>query len=73
VIDWAEIRRKGEEGLLTGNETDALCDMASHALRDSTGTCPMCGMWVPGFAATKWGDCHKDTCPVRVLEAAGDV
>ena len=64
--NWNVIRRKGEQGLLNANETDALVTMAESAWLDMEDawagvedTCPWCYQ--------REGQCC-DACPVDVLE-----
>jgi len=66
AIDWGVIRRKGEEGLLTADVTDALCELAEYADKyafidvDEGDFC-----WDRSAI-----DRHADDCPLVVLEAA---
>lgn len=64
MIDWDVIRRKGEEGLLTAAETDALCALAPIGVAASDWYCQCCEA-TPGI-----GQPHEPTCPIAILEAA---
>jgi len=72
VIDWDKLRGRGEAGLLTADETDALVEVAQTTpwIEDG-GSCPLCGAspvynWRGGNVAAR----HFGNCPITILEAA---
>jgi len=70
VINWTAIQRKGEEGLLTAIETDALIELAKAGVSYTTrpDDCLVCG-------ATSYLTelQHAEDCPVPILEAIGGI
>lgn len=74
AIDWDALRRRGEAGLLTADETDALVRLAmqrvdslvesalGYATEFDFDFCPWC--WTAGE--------HGPDCPIEVLESANN-
>jgi len=68
-IDWDEIRRRGEEGMLTGDETDALVTMAREGARlyILVDRCLRCGSLARLTELQ-----HEDDRPIAASEAASE-
>ncbi len=69
MIPWDTIKRAGQQGLLTADQTDALCELGQLAVRllVHDNGCDVCDA-ANIFTALQ----HRDDCAVAVLGAVDD-
>ena len=63
-IDWEELQKRGENGMLTADETDALIAMTRAAFECLPGNVSPIADWCPWCLS----DEHVEDCPIEALE-----